>query len=264
MRLGENSVALDRRQPVDAELSRYQRELQEMSALLVEAQERERMRVAGDLHDGLGQSLSFVKLALAQLSMNLKSDADDSASQLIGMITNHVQEVIGEVRRIALGLRPSVLDDLGLVVALSALCRDFQAMHGGIEVRLQLAVDESQVADEHKIVIYRIVQEVIHNAAKHSRASTIAIHLRRVEGQIELTVNDNGCGFDDEALATGAGRVGGLGLGSIRARVLAVGGTYKLCTGIGEGVRMVTRLPMVVQPSQPMATAEMQPQLGWH
>lgn len=241
---------VDDRKCVEAELLLCQQELRSVSAMLIDVQERERLRIAADLHDGLGQSLSFIKFGLEQSLGDLRSGSRESSLLMLETLLNRLKDAIGDVRRVAMNVRPSTLDDLGIVATLSWLFREFELVFGGIELEHDIDIDETGIANEQKVVLYRVVQEAINNSAKHSGATRINIFLGRTADQIELAISDNGCGFDPHLIAASATRNRGLGLASIRARAMSLGGTHVIRTTIGHGVEIVVTLPVAQRNSE--------------
>jgi signal transduction histidine kinase len=235
---------VDDRKCVAAELLLCQQELRSVSAMLIDVQERERLRIAADLHDGIGQSLSFIKFGLEQSLGDLRSGSRESSLLMLETLLNRLKDAIGDVRRVAMNVRPSTLDDLGIVATLCWLFREFELVFAGIEVEHDIDIDETGIANEQKVVLYRVVQEAINNSAKHSGATRINIFLGRTANQIELAISDNGCGFDPRMVAASATRNRGLGLASIRARAMSVGGTHVMRTTVGHGVEIVVTLPI--------------------
>jgi signal transduction histidine kinase len=235
---------IDDRKCVEVELLQCQQELRSVSAMLIDVQERERLRIAADLHDGLGQSLNFIKFGLEQSLGELRSGSHESTLLMLETLLTRLKDAISDVRRVAMNARPSTLDDLGIVATLSWFFREFELVFVGIELERDIDIDECDIANEQKVVIYRVVQEAINNAAKHSGATTINVCLRRTAGYIELAISDNGCGFDPDLVALSSTRDRGLGLASIRARAMSAGGTHVMRTAIGHGVEIVVTLPV--------------------
>jgi signal transduction histidine kinase len=146
-----------------------------------------------------------------------------------------IQEGVREIRRIQQDLRPSMLDDLGILVTISWLCREFEATYSTIHVEKQIEIQEDEIPDSLKLVIYRISQEALNNISKHSHADLVHLFFRKTERAIELSVQDNGQGFDHrEALSVERPR-GGLGLASMRERAEHSGGSFSVESTKGKG-----------------------------
>lgn len=141
-----------------------------------------------------------------------------------------IQQSLDEVRRIGMNLRPALLDDLGLLPTIGWFVRDYQKTYPGIRVEKQTEIEESQVPDPLKAVIYRILQEAMNNIAKHSKANHVGISLmRKKDDRIELVIGDNGIGFDMESIKEG------LGLGSMKERAELSGGSFDIESVRGKG-----------------------------
>jgi two-component system, NarL family, sensor histidine kinase UhpB len=210
-------------------LDRLERERRESARRALSAQEQERRRVARELHDEVGEALTAVLLQL-----------DGAERELDGAARNRVREArdvaratLEEVRAIARGLRPEALDDLGLASALWQLCTE--AERSGVTVRRSIA---SQVAleTEAEVVVYRVAQEAITNALRHSGAEAVDVVLAAEEGGVVLTVRDDGRGFAGEP-------VEGSGLRGMRERALLAGGRLDVAARPGGGTDVTLRLP---------------------
>jgi signal transduction histidine kinase len=135
-------------------------------------------------------------------------------------------------------LRPSVLDDLGIVPAMNWFCREYQKTYSHICVEKQIDVSENDVNDSLKTAIFRVSQEAMNNVAKHSKATAVDLGLRKENGEIELTIRDNGQGFNPETTRKG------LGLSTMRERVELSGGTFDLQSAIGKGTLIHVSWPL--------------------
>ena len=195
----------------------YLKELDTLSSRLLTSQEEERKRIAGEIHDSLSSSLSAIKYVvednITQLEKGITNP--ESLRALIPML----QQSIGETRRIMTGLRPAVLDDLGLLAAMTWFCREFQIIHPGIRVEKDWNIDEKLIPKTLRIIIFRIIQEAFHNITKHSRADSVKLFLQKTNSAITLTVQDNGQGFDPKRVSKG------LGLDSMEERARLSAGT---------------------------------------
>jgi PAS domain S-box-containing protein len=227
------------RKRVEQELRASQQELRHLSAQLVEAQERERKRVARELHDGLGQTLSAMKFRIENTigQRNAKEGAGGTLG--IANLVPLAQQAIEEVRRISKNLWPSILDDLGLLPTISWFCREFGEMHPAVRIEKVIAVQERNVPGPLKIVIYRILQEAMNNVARHSRASRVSVSLEEEGGNLRFSVRDNGTGFDEERMARGEDQDRGLGLASMRERAELSGGSFSVESRPGTGTTIL-------------------------
>jgi signal transduction histidine kinase len=139
---------------------------------------------------------------------------------------------------------PSMLDDLGLLATLRWFCRNFQQLHGGVEIELQLQVEEEEVSEQLKLVTYRILQEALNNIAKHSQADSVYVSLSKTEGKLELYIQDNGRGFDFKESSAKKGSTGGLGIDSMRERTEISGGSFEILSEPRQGTAIRARWPM--------------------
>lgn len=227
----------------EEDLRASQQALHHLSARLMTAQEGERQRIAQELHDSIGQSLSAIKFMVERaMDVTCPMGREDHLAPLQAVVPV-IQASVEEVRRISMALRPSTLDDLGLIATLAWFSREFQGIFPGIAVERRIQVVEAQVPESLKISMFRIVQEAMNNAAKHGEPERITLGLERLETCLRLTVADDGVGFD-----VGAKRVldgdGGYGLVSMRERAELGGGTLQVASAPGQGTRVVAEWPM--------------------
>lgn len=231
----------DTGQRLMAEISRDHRSL---GRQLILAQEDERQRVALELHDGLAQMVGGLKfkfetsvalLGRLHPELDLK-DLRDSVSD--------IRELEAEIRRISRNLAPAMLEDFGIQVALEWLCKDFANRFGGISAACESRVDEGSLPEVVKIAIYRIVQEALNNAAKHSAATRVNVRLVQSAAELCLTVSDDGEGFCERQGRIDCDESSGLGLRSMRERSEATGGTCMIESRVGEGVTVSVTWPI--------------------
>jgi PAS domain S-box-containing protein len=225
------------------ELSEANKTLRQLSIKLLSAHEEERKRIAGELHDTIGAYLSGIKFKVEDVLQRIGKKGDVEAKSL-KTIVPVIQEAVEECRRIQMDLRPSMLDDLGLLPTLSWFSRTFQAIYSGIRVDQEVTIEESEVPDSLKIVIYRVTQEAMNNAAKHSQADLVRLCLRKNDGRMEVAVEDNGRGFDVERMPGLEGRKRGLGLSSMRERTELSGGSFKIESAEGKGTTIRVSWPL--------------------
>ena len=201
-------------------------QLRELSYKLLVAYEEESKRIGQELHDGLAQTLSAIKVwveaAMTQASQENLSDMTRSLNSVVPLAQNAVEEV----RRISKNLRPAILDDFGIIATVSWLCDEFKAIYSGIRVDKEIDVLEVEVPDILKIVIFRLSQEALNNITKHSRADRVNVSLKRMGAGIELTITDNGVGFDVEDVMSGELTERGLGLVGMKERTTLSGGEF--------------------------------------
>jgi signal transduction histidine kinase len=209
-----------------------QANLQELSAKLLRAQEEERRALSRELHDEVGQSFSAVLMEAENL---LDLEPTPEARPRLESIRAVAEKGINEIRNMALLLRPSMLDDFGLVPALDWQARE-TAKRTGMHVHLNSELTD-ELPEEHKTCIYRVVQEALNNCARHAQASTVEVAVRKESGKILLSVLDDGSGFDPE-------RVRGMGLKGMEERVRHLGGTFEVDSKAGRGTKVEIALPL--------------------
>jgi len=206
--------------------------LRELSAKLVRAQEDERRALSRELHDEAGQSFSAILLETENL---LDVERCAEARPRLESIRNLAQRGLAGARNMALLLRPSMLDDFGLVPALNWQAKE-TAKRTGLRVQVT-AAELGELPEEHKTCIYRVVQEALNNATRHAQASAVQVRVQRSDRGIDLTVQDDGTGFD-------ADRVRGLGLLGMEERVRHLGGTFVIDSHPGRGTLLRIKLPI--------------------
>jgi signal transduction histidine kinase len=214
--------------------ARARGELQDLSARLVSAQEEERRAISRELHDEVGQSLS----ALLMEAGNAARVPDSSAE-----VRRHVESIkklaetsVNVIRNMTLLLRPSMLDDFGLVPALEWQAREV-SKRTGLRVHVTAEEASGELPDQLRTCIYRVVQEALHNCARHSQARSVKVTVKQEAHRILLSVEDDGHGFE-------AGRVRGLGLVGMEERVTHLGGAFEVRSRPGAGTRVAAELPL--------------------
>jgi signal transduction histidine kinase len=214
---------------------RARQELQELSARLLSAQEEERRSISRELHDEVGQSLSALLMEAGNAAARVSPDSTE-VRRHVESIKRLAEASVQVIRNMSLLLRPSMLDDLGLVPALEWQAREVFKRTG---LRVQVTADEnaSELPDEHKTCIYRVVQEALHNCARHAQARSVTVEVHRQPSQIVLTVEDDGRGFDSR-------RVRGLGLVGMEERVHHLGGALRVKSKPGSGTTIAVVLPL--------------------
>ena len=218
-----------------AELLQVNETLRNLSSKLMSVQENERKRIALEVHDVLGSSLSAIKFKAEEALHHLPKDRTSNISKPLEALIPLIQDTIEEARRIQADLRPPLLDDLGIVPTLSWFCRRFETIYSGIKVEQAVTIREEEVPDHLKIVLFRITQEAMNNIGKHAKADSVYLGLRKVDGAIELCIKDNGEGFDLESLSSREISKKGLGLSSMKERVEFSGGSFSIESAKGKG-----------------------------
>ncbi|NWF56362.1 MAG: PAS domain-containing protein [Syntrophaceae bacterium] len=216
-------------------LQKSQDELRRLSAQLLSVQEEERKRIARELHDGVGQSLSALKFLLENRLGSIGQNAFPGDLQALESMIPMIQNTIEEVRRMQTDLRPPILDDLGILATLSWFCRDYQKVYSGIRIEPQIEVREDEIPQGLKTTLYRILQEAMNNVAKHSRADRVCLSLFRKDGWVHLRIEDNGRGFDLQRALSDERPGRGFGLASMKERTELSGGSFSLESEKGKG-----------------------------
>lgn len=206
----------------DKEKLRQEKELVQLTTSL-DSQERERTRIARDLHDGLGSLMSGISAQIENLLFK------DPANSHYSALKNLVKETATELRRTSYELMPATLLRMGLDPALRDLCFNL-LVKNGIEPRLELEADVTHLSSDQELIVYRILQELLHNIVKHAGASQVLLQLNSFDDEMTLVVEDNGKGF-----VVNNSAIHGIGLGSIKSRVDMLGGFLDIASSPGEG-----------------------------
>lgn len=231
---------ISERKKAQEALQESENRLRLLSSKLLAAQENDRKRIAGELHDSIGSLLSSIKMGIENtLAAAQKSCLNpDSLHSIVGL----TQHAMDESRRITADLRPAMLDDLGVVTTLGWFTRHYQSVHPCISVKALVMVEEADIPEHLKIVIFRVVQEAFHNVAKHSGANTVVLRLDQQHGLIRMAIEDNGRGFDPAVLSGKEEK--GLGLISMSERVGYSGGTMTINSKEGRGTFIKASWPL--------------------
>jgi signal transduction histidine kinase len=217
------------------ELARSRGELERLSARLVDAQETERRNISRELHDEVGQTLGALLVDVGRLSAALPKDRPEIQEQVSHM-KSVGESAVKSVRNLALLLRPGMLDDLGLVAALEWQGREV-SRNSEIEVDVQSENVAEDLPDDYKVTIYRLVQEALNNAVRHSGAHNARVRVEQSDGHIVTVVSDDGHGFDPR-------RQRGLGILGMEERVRRLGGELTIDSQPGQGSTVRAELPV--------------------
>lgn len=213
------------------------RELRRLSQELVRAQELERKAIARELHDEVGQMLTAQRMELRNLRA-LRAAPEQEFLEHLEDTARLSEEALKVVRNIAMGLRPSMLDDLGLAPAVEWQAREFSRRYG-VPVVVNLEGPLEQLPDAHRTCVYRIVQEALTNSARHAHASEIRIAVHGSAGRLQILVQDDGSGFEP-----GTSRTRGHGLIGMEERVKELGGHIEVLSQEGKGTTISAELPV--------------------
>lgn len=227
----------ERKQAENA-LATSEKELRHLSSRLLTAQEEERKRIARELHDSVGQNFVAIKVSIRNVIAEMNKGNVEEAAVLLQQLLPAINKAIEETRLIYTGLRPTVLDDLGIVATINWFVQCLREVDSARHIETETEINEVDIPDKLKIIIFRIVQEALNNIIKYSEADRVNISLAGRSGRIELTISDNGAGFDLAEVAARKNPGRGLGLTSMRERVEFSGGIFRIDSAIGKGTRI--------------------------
>ena len=226
---------MTKRRKAENALRESGKELRILSNQLLTMEEKERKRIAGELHDSIGQALSAIKFSVENSLRQLRNTPDHSELKSLEAVIPLTQKTIEEVRRIVKDLRPSILDDLGILATITWFCREFQNVYANIQISIEADIREDSIPSHLKTVIYRIMQEALNNAAKHSRADLVRLTLKKTDAWIKFLITDNGAGFDLAKVISLKPSRRGFGLASMRERAELSGAKFDIQSTPGEG-----------------------------
>jgi two-component system sensor histidine kinase UhpB len=221
------------------QLERDAEEMQQLSRQILQAQEDERFRLARELHDEAAQALTSLLVHLRLLERAHDPAEAQKRVQELRELTAHALE---DVRRVALDLRPTILDDLGLGPALEWRIDEFNK-HGGLQATITIQGLEERLPPDVALALYRVAQEALSNAGRHAQARHIGVMVAGQPGQIVLEVCDDGVGFNPTALPADGGHHG-LGLLGMRERMRMIGGELAIVSGPGRGTQVRASAPV--------------------
>lgn len=215
---------------------RHQAEIRALNEQLIKAQEAERMRISGELHDGVLQQISSLTLRLGVVEY--QAPPDSKAKATISGLQQELIKIGTEIRRLSHELHPALLQEAGLPAALSAYCEEFNNVRG---LPVSCETDESveQLSAGTALCLYRIAQEALGNAAKYSAAKKVEVRLSRSDGLVCLLVSDDGVGCAPDQITTS----GGLGVINMRERVLQLSGMFEFDSEPGHGTSVRVTVP---------------------
>jgi PAS domain S-box-containing protein len=226
-----NVIDITEQKNTEDALRLSQRELQILSERLLQAQEAERKRIASELHDSVGQSITAIKFGMENAMREYEGTLPQSGRLYLQGAIEKLRDTVDEVRNISMNLRPSMLDDLGLQATISWFTREYKSHFPAISVGTQIEIEESDLSDARKVVIFRVVQESLNNIAKHAEASNVSVELLSAGDMLTLSVKDDGKGFSLDTVYTGQG----FGLSSMRERVKLTAGAFAIESTPGVG-----------------------------
>ena len=225
--------ALERRQAL---LEQHQTEIRALNEQMIKAQEAERMRISGDLHDGVLQQITSLTLRLGKVRRLVPPDSE--ATTTVNSLQQQLIQIGTDIRQISHELHPALLQDAGLPAALSSYCEEFSKVRG-LPVSCETDHSVEELSPGAALCLYRIAQEALGNAAKYSAAKKVEVRLTRADGRVRLSVSDDGVGCDPNQ----TGKSGGLGVINMRERVLQLKGTFEFDSAPGRGATVKAEIP---------------------
>ncbi len=232
--VNEMSKRIDTEQSLEAN----RRDLRLLASQLLRLQEEERRRISRDLHDDINQRLALLSIDIEMLEQQL-SNAPVGTVRTVHAVQNRLVELSEDVRRLAYQFHPSVLDDLGLSIALRRLVDDFHT-RTGIDARFIGKDIPQHLAQDVVTCLYRVAQEGLANISRHAQARNVRVEVRRLRDGLQLLISDDGVGF---VVNQNDGRRGSLGLLSMKERVSLVGGSFDIQSTPGQGTRICAWVP---------------------
>jgi len=224
-----------------------ERQLEENMSFYVQqitrAQEEERKRIARELHDEVAQSLLLLTQRLDAIASSTRPKLGEQLKEKLEDLRDHTIEALEGLRNCAQDLRPRILDDLGLVAALEWMAEELVKNHG-ISARVEMEGNERTLPAEVQLLLFRIAQEALSNIRKHSGASAAMIRLEFGSDSVNMTVSDNGGGFEPSPRIEDLASIGKLGIIGMYERALLLGGSFKVESELGKGTRVVTKIPL--------------------
>jgi signal transduction histidine kinase len=241
--------ALERRSEVQRAIAEdAERQMRQLSQRVVAAQEEERKNLSRELHDHVAQVLTALRMELGRLERS-RTQGDARAAAAIAECRRLVDQMFRTVRDLALGLRPSMLDDFGLQPALEWLVRDVNRRYG-VDVVLNVQRDLESLPERHRTCVYRVVQEALTNCVRHARAASANVDVTGNANHLIVTVSDDGVGFEPSRPREG------LGLRGLDERVKELGGTMRIAGSAGQGTTLTIDIPIPAQAlEEPLARA---------
>ena len=210
---------------------------------LLMAEEEETKRIARELHHDLAQSLYKIKSDLGEAIQQVKNNQINAGIESVESVIFKIQEITRQIQTIGMHLWPPTLDDMGIMATISWFCREFKRTHSGISVSTDIDIQERDVPEFLKHVIYKILQETLNNIASHSKATLVYLFLSKRKATVELTIQDNGEAFDMKREDLAGSRLV-FGLDSMRERTEIAGGSFAIESVIGKGTTIRASWPI--------------------
>jgi PAS domain S-box-containing protein len=236
-------IDITERRRAEEQVAQRERDLRRLSAELISAQEAERRRISRELHDEMGQALTAMGINLAAIEEGLPSECSSVVRERLAEASWLAEHMLGQMRELSHELRPTVLDDLGLVPALRwYVDRYTQRLNTKVEFEA-IGFRQRLVADV-ETALYRVVQEALTNVARHAQAGSVRIRLEHRESTVVALIEDDGQGFDFRKHARRAATQRGTGLIGMRERVTSLGGSFRIKSDPGQGTQLSVEIPV--------------------
>ncbi len=219
-------------------------ELRRLAFALLDTQDDQRSRIASDLHDGVGPLVIAAKFFAEGAIARLNARDTHQAASMLETAVARLRDVLSEVHRITVELRPNSLNDLGLLPTITWYCRDFGQLRPQMKLGCELRVHEERIPAELKLQIFRILEEAMRNVGRHSGATEASVALVGERQELVLRIEDNGCGFDAGRVLNAEAGGMGVGLHSIAKRVDGTSGRLEIRSEAGKGTTIVARWPL--------------------
>ncbi|MCJ7500231.1 transporter substrate-binding domain-containing protein, partial [bacterium] len=226
---------------IEEKLREYQGRLRHLSSQLTIAEEKERSRLAADLHDHVGQSLTFSRLQLARVRKDLP---DDKVAAAIEEVSQSLLATIQDTRDLIFDLSSPLLKEVGLEAAINDWIEEQVSKKHGIDTELLVDKPLKLLEDDLKAILFRNVRELLTNVIKHAQADRVVVSIKTSEGDLKIAVDDDGIGFDPSRLSNPGPSEAGFGLFSIQERMGDFGGSLEITSGAGKGCRATLTVPM--------------------
>lgn len=225
----------------EKKLQEYQEKLRSLTSELLLIEERERRRIATELHDHIGQTLAISMIKLGEVQQTLASKKTVMA---VKEIRQYIEQTIQDTRSLTFELSPPVLYELGLEAALAWLGKEIQKKHG-LRIVLKEEGQPMQLNNSCRVIAFQAVRELLFNIIKHAQAKNSMVSIRRDDSAVHIEIEDDGIGFDTSKLDNIASGFSGFGLFNIRERLLSLGGSLEINSELGRGTRVSLALPLV-------------------
>ncbi len=235
------SRSITERKKAEEELKKSKKKLQYLSSQLIKAQEEERKRISLELHDEMGQSLTAIGLTIDQIEEALPSDLDPKIGNRLADIKSIALKSVDQLSELCLALRPSMLDDIGLIPTLRWHISK-EGRRAELEIKLEIIDMDERLGQEIETVIFRIFQEALNNIIKHADAKQVILRIERKQGSITFSIKDDGKGFDIHKALTDQ-QDGSIGLIGMQERANIIGGNLRITSRKGHGTRILVEIP---------------------